>query len=227
VVLDDAPDEAAVRPLLPGPGAGAAAVVTSRTSLAGLASVQRIGVPLFTPAEALELLGLVIGADRLAGDLDAGRRIVAAGGLLPLAVRVGGLRLAVLRHLPLGEYADRLAEPDGVLDELAAGDLTVRARLADGWRDLPEPARGTVLRLGRLPLSRPFTLDDAAAALGCAPGQALRRLESLIDTGAVLSPGDEVTAHAARYTLPRLAQVYARELAAVGPAGGIPVLDRE
>ncbi|MDH6580166.1 BTAD domain-containing putative transcriptional regulator [Kitasatospora sp. MAP5-34] len=213
LVLDDAPNESAVRPLLPGAGASAA-LVTSRTPLAGLASVDRLGLPLYSPPEALDLLGRIIGPDRLAGDRAAAERIVAASGLLPLAVRVAGLRLAVLLHLPLREFADRLAEPHAVLDELAAGDLTVRSRLADCWRDLPEQVRTAVLRLCRLPLSRPFTRDDAATALGCDPGRALRRLEALVDTSVVISPSGEVTAHTAQYALPRLLHLYARELAA-------------
>ncbi|GAA2238188.1 hypothetical protein GCM10010430_19010 [Kitasatospora cystarginea] len=212
VILDDVPDEAAVRPLLPGAG-GSAALVTSRTSLAGLASAYRVNVPLYSQAEAVELLGRIIGAHRLRGDRVAAERIAAATGLLPLAVRVSGQRLAVLRHLPLGEYADRVAEPRAALDELAAGDLSVRERLAGGWRDLPESVRTALGRLGRLPVSRPFTVDDAAEAFGCGPGSALRQLEALIDTGVVLSPADEVSAHAALYNLPRLAHLYAREVA--------------
>ncbi|MDH6579914.1 BTAD domain-containing putative transcriptional regulator [Kitasatospora sp. MAP5-34] len=221
LVLDDAPDESAVRALLPGSWAGAA-IVTSRTQLAGLAPVHRVEVPPYSDEEALELLGRIIGGDRVRSDPDAARQIVAASGLLPLAVRVSGLRLAVLRHLPLAEYAARLADPGTVLDELAVGDIAVRPRLETGWRDLTEAGRRALLRLGRLPLALPFTLQDAAAALGCGLSAALRELEFLIDTGAVTSPAAEVTAHAVLYALPRLTQVYARERALAAeslPAG--------
>ncbi|GAA2132985.1 hypothetical protein GCM10009760_08630 [Kitasatospora kazusensis] len=213
LVLDDAPDESAARALLPGPGTSAA-IVTSRTQLAGLAAGHRIEVPPFGAGEALDLLGGIIGRARLDSDPEAAVRIVAAGGMLPLAVRASALRLAVLRHLPLAEYAARLAGPDSVLDELAAGDVAVRPRLAAGWRDLTEPGRRALVRLARLPLDEPFTLHEAAEALGCGEGGALRELECLIDSGAVTSPEAEVTAHAALYAVPRLIQVYARELAA-------------
>ncbi|MFE0465111.1 BTAD domain-containing putative transcriptional regulator [Kitasatospora sp. NPDC058965] len=183
LVLDDAPDESAARALLPGAGPSAA-VVTARTQLAGLAPVSRVALPPYSAAEALELLGRIIGPDRLRGDRTAAEQIVTASGMLPLAVRASGLKLAVLRHLPLREYAARLADPAAVLDELAAGDVAVRPRLALGWGELTEHGRAALLRLGRLPLAQPFTLTGAAAALECEEAAALRELEGLIGTGA-------------------------------------------
>ncbi|WP_051710536.1 AfsR/SARP family transcriptional regulator [Streptomyces sp. NRRL S-350] len=213
LVLDDAPGEAVVRELLPGSGPSAV-LVTSRSQLAGLASVRRVPVPPLAPAEALALLGRIVGTGRLGTDRAAAARIVDACGLLPLAVRVAGTRLAVLRHLPLAEYAARLEDPAGALDELVAGDVTVRARLDSGWQDLTDQGRLALARLAALPLSLLFTLPEAATALGRPEHLALRTLESLTDTGAVTSPTGEVTAHAALYALPRLTQLHARERAA-------------
>ncbi|GJF32097.1 hypothetical protein KNE206_47970 [Kitasatospora sp. NE20-6] len=231
LLLENAPDETAVRPLLPGTGAGAA-VVASRSWLAGLAGVHRIALAPLTVEEAMELLGRIIGPSRVRADRASARRIVEAGGLSPLAVRISGQRLAVLRHLPLSEYAARLAEPEAVMDELAVGDLAVRNRMADGWQALTDIGRSAMLRLGRLPLARPFTLGDAATALGCPEPAALRVLELLIHTGALVSPSTEVTAHAALYELPRLAHLYLRELGgreerAAAPAGAadMPVVN--
>ncbi|MEV8325699.1 BTAD domain-containing putative transcriptional regulator [Kitasatospora sp. NPDC056731] len=210
LILDDAPGEAVVRELLPGFGPSAT-LVTSRSQLAGLASVHRVTVPPFAPAEALDLLGRIVGTGRTGTDRAAAARIVEACGLLPLAVRVAGTRLAVLRHLPLAEYAARLADPAGALDELVAGDVTVRARLDSGWRDLSDQGRLALGRLAALPLSLLFTLPEAATALGRPERLALRTLEALTDTGAVTSPTGEVTAHAALYALPRLTHLHARE----------------
>ena len=212
LVLDDAPDESAVRMLLPCGGPGRV-LVTSRAQLAGLAAVQRVELPPYTAAEALELLARIIGAPRLARDPAAARRIVAAGGMQPLAVRVGSMRLAVLRHLPLAEYAERLAEPAATLGELAAGDLAVRPRLAASWQDLSDPDRASLLRLAGLALGVPFTVGQVAAALGCGAGEAQRRLERLIEAGAVGSPPEEAPADSARYTVPYLLHLYARERA--------------
>lgn len=209
VILDDAPDEGSVRPLIPDEGASAL-IVTARHALAGLQSAHRLLVPPFSQAEALHLLGQIVGMDRLRSDpLDA-ERIVTATGMLPLAIRASGQRLALLRHLPLAEYAARLSDPQTALGQLTAGDLAVADRLASTWGDLLGPAQNVLSRLAALPIA-PFTLDDAAAALDCGPGDALRELESLISAGVLVAPDYEVTSHAAWYELPRLMHIQARQ----------------
>ncbi|MFF3734292.1 BTAD domain-containing putative transcriptional regulator [Streptomyces sp. NPDC002476] len=210
VVFDDVPDEGTVRELLPGTGRGAF-VLTARGQLAGLAPVHRMALPPLAPAEALELLGRLIGPGRVGLDRAAALRIAESCGYLPLAVRVSGMRLAVMRHLPLAEYAERLADPDGALDELVAGDVSVRGRLAVGWQDLPPGSRPALARLARAVREGPFTLPEATAAFGCDERRALRTVESLIAAGAVTCPSGEVTAHAVLYELPRLTALYARE----------------
>jgi hypothetical protein len=209
-VLDDAPDEAAVRPLLPGSGRGRA-IVTARTQLAGLAPAHRVQVPALCAAEALDLLGRLVGTGRVLSDRPAAERVVTACGLLPLAVRTAGLKLAVLRHLPLAEFADRLADPGALLDELAVGDVRVRPHAAEEWERLSERHRSTLRRLAGLPLRGWFTADEAAAALGVEARGTQRELELMIEAGAVLPSESEVTAHAAVYSLPYLTHLYARE----------------
>lgn len=210
IVLDDVPDEASVRGLLPRSGPSSV-VLTARGQLAGLAPVHRIATAALADGEALELLGRLIGPGRLRTDPAAALRIVRACGALPLAVGVSGMRLAVLRHLPLAEYADRLADPSAALDELVAGDISVRLRMASGWQDLSVDDRRALGRLAGPAQDGGFTLDGAMEALGCGERAAIRTVESLIDAGAVTSPTGEVTAHAALYEVPRLLCLYARE----------------
>ncbi|MDX3375023.1 BTAD domain-containing putative transcriptional regulator [Streptomyces sp. ME02-6991-2A] len=210
IVLDDVPDEAFVRGLLPRSGPSSV-VLTARGQLAGLAPVHRIALGALADGEALELLGKLIGPGRLRTDPAAALRIVRACGALPLAVGVGGMRLAVLRHLPLAEYADRLGDPSAALDELVAGDISVRLRMASGWQDLSADDRRALGRLAGPAQEGGFTLDGAMEALGCGERAAIRTVESLIDAGAVTSPAGEVTAHAALYEVPRLLCLYARE----------------
>lgn len=220
LLLDGCVDEAAVRPLVPDTGASAV-LVTARTPLAGLTSAHRLETTPFDAAESLELLGRLVGRDRVSAGREAAEHIVAATGMLPLAVRVCGLKLAVRRYLPLDEYAKRLADDRMVLDELVAGDMDVRPRLASGWRDLSGADRSALVRLAALP-EGPFTLSQAAAILGCGQLDACRRLESLMDSGVVLAPDSEVTSHAALYELPRLIRAFAREqtVSHVPPASG-------
>ncbi|WP_406462495.1 NB-ARC domain-containing protein [Streptomyces sp. NBC_00111] len=218
IVLDDVADEASVRGLLPRSGR-CSVVLTARGQLAGLESVHRTALAAPGDDEALELLGTLIGEDRLRTDRPAALRIVRACGGLPLAVAVGGMRLAVLRHLPLAEYADRLDDPTSALDELVAGDVSVRSRLAAGWRDLSADNRGALVRLAGDAGDGAFTLERAMAALDRDERGTIRAVEALIDTCAVTSPAGEVTAHAALYEVPRLLCLYAREAAGPGTTG--------
>ncbi|WP_424217574.1 BTAD domain-containing putative transcriptional regulator (plasmid) [Streptomyces sp. BI20] len=186
VLLDDAPEESAVRSLLPGAGPSRV-LITSRARLTGLGPLHRVELGPCAPDEALALLDRVIGGDRVRAERAAAERIATAVGRLPLALRVAGSRLAALDPLPLHRYADRLERGPAPLDELAAGDLTVRDRLAAWCRDLPEPARHALDRLGTLP-GPLFSLADAAAALGRTEDEAERVLESLVEAGVTTRP---------------------------------------
>ncbi|MEU3224918.1 BTAD domain-containing putative transcriptional regulator [Streptomyces sp. NPDC006976] len=218
LVLDDAPDAAALGPLLP-PSGPTAALVTSRSRLPGLEAAHRTELPPLSPDEALGLLGGIIGRTRAAAEPAAAARIVAATGLLPFALRAAGNRLCVLRHMPLGQYADRLEHPAEALDELASGGVGVRTRLAGTWARLPLPARDTLDALAALP-GPAFSLPTAARALGVEGRAAQRALENLIDVGVLPPPPcPEVTAHTeaaeecVRYELPWLTLLFAREQA--------------
>ncbi len=217
VILDDVPDERAVRPLLPYGGHGRV-LLTARGQLGGLAPVHRIPVPPLGAAEALQLLAGLVGQSRVRADREAALRIVRACGGSPLAVRVSGMRLAVLRHVPLREFADRLTDPAGALDELTSGDVSVRRWLAQGWEALPRDCGRNAGRLATGTGDGPFGLSEAAEALGCDERHAVRVVEALIDAGMVTSPCGEVTAHAAQYELPYLVRLYAR-----GGGQGAPV----
>ncbi|MER5963679.1 BTAD domain-containing putative transcriptional regulator [Streptomyces sp. NPDC002057] len=218
VILDDVPEESAVRPLLPC-GGRSRVLLTARGQLGGLAPVHRVSVPPLGTAEAVQLLAGLVGLPRVRADREAALRIVRACGGSPLAVRVSGMRLAVLRHVPLREFADRLTDPDGALDELTSGDVSVRRWLDRGWEALPEECGRDAGRLAAGTGDGPFGLADAAEALGCDERHAVRVVEALIDAGMVTSPGGEVVAHAAQYEMPHLIRLYAR-----GAWHGAPVL---
>ncbi|MFE1285823.1 BTAD domain-containing putative transcriptional regulator [Streptomyces sp. NPDC058751] len=220
LLLDDAPDASALGPLLP-PSGTAAALVTSRGRLPCLEPAHRVELPPLPPDEGLDLLGAIIGRSRLTAERAAAKRVAAATGYLPFALRAAGNRLSVLRHMPLGQYADRLEHPLEALDELASGGLGVRARLAGTWARLPAPARDSLHALAALP-DTSFVLPAAARALGKDGREAQRALEELIDVGVLPPPSPpEVTAHTAtapeavRYELPWLTLLFAREQAAV------------
>jgi DNA-binding SARP family transcriptional activator len=210
-VLDDAPDEALVRRLLPGRGASVT-IVTSHRTLGGLESVCRIHLGEFSHAEAQELLRRALGEARGAHASDDVRRIIARCGGEPLVIRLVAAKLTVLRHLSLRGFADHLDRVADVLGELAISDMSVRVRLERCYRGLPPHQREAFARLGSLAKS-PFGQDEALAVLGGLPEPAGRVFEELIDANLIGAVADqEVTAHSVAYAMPRPAYLYAAGL---------------
>ncbi|RJQ67999.1 SARP family transcriptional regulator [Pseudonocardiaceae bacterium YIM PH 21723] len=144
VVLDHVRDPHAVRLLLPaGPGSGVLA--TSRYPLSGLDGVARLELDGLAGGDGLTLLAQAPGAERIAADPAAARRLVALVGGLPLALRIAGGRLAARPSLEIGTFATLLT--NDLLNELSGGDrqLDIRRRLAADWRRL-RPRDRTALR---------------------------------------------------------------------------------
>ena len=139
IVLDDAAAERQVTPLLPGAGR-CAVIVTSRARLTGLPGAHWIELDILGPHQALELLGQVIGADRVSREYEAAAALARTVGGLPLALRIVAARLAARPHWSLASMVERLANERHRLDELAHGEMTVRASLSLthdglGWAD--------------------------------------------------------------------------------------------
>jgi tetratricopeptide (TPR) repeat protein len=208
VVLDNARDEAQVRPLLPG-DRSCAVVITSRSRLAGLEGAAMIAVDALPAGEAIELLGKIAGAARVAAEPGAARVIVEACGCLPLAVRVAGARLAARPDWPLAEMAARLSRERGRLDELRAGDLDVRASLALGYASLPPQARQAFRMLGVLK-SGDFAVWPLAALLDLPAGAASRLAEQLANAHLLQVQGLDAAGQP-RYRFHDLVRDFARE----------------
>jgi transcriptional regulator with XRE-family HTH domain len=149
VVLDDAVDEAQVRRLLPGT-AGCGVLATSRARLSSLEGARLVDLDVLTPGQAVELLGRIAGAARVAAEPEAAAAIVGYCGRLPLAVRIAGAKLVGRPHWSLDRLAALLADERGRLDQLAAGDLEVRASVALSYQALTGEQQRTFRLLGLL-----------------------------------------------------------------------------
>ncbi|MGN9836953.1 BTAD domain-containing putative transcriptional regulator [Nonomuraea sp. H19] len=210
VVLDDAADEAQVRPLLP-TGPGSLTLVTSRSSLPGLEAARAYELGVLDEDEAVAMLGGVAGHERVVAEPEAARRIAGLCGHLPLALRIAGSRLARKPGWTLDHLAERLRDERRRLDELSAGDLAVRGSLALGYRGLPDPERRLLRDLGAL--SAP---DFASWVLGA-------DLEPLAQAGLLQSRGlDE--AGQERYGWHDLTRLFAAERLAEEDGGPAAVL---
>ncbi|SDJ27745.1 DNA-binding transcriptional activator of the SARP family [Lentzea albidocapillata subsp. violacea] len=128
VVLDDAATEGQVLPLLPG-SSTCAVVVTSRSRLTGLPGARQVELDVLDAGQSLRMLGLVVGEQRVAREPEAAAALVRTVGGLPLALRIIAARLAARPHWTLASMVLRLASERHRLDELAHGELTIRASL--------------------------------------------------------------------------------------------------
>ncbi|MEU3742299.1 BTAD domain-containing putative transcriptional regulator [Streptomyces sp. NPDC032198] len=210
LVLDDAASESQVRPLLPG-SATCGVLITARARLGALPCTHRADLDVLDTEPGTELLGRVAGERRVREEPDAARRIVELCGGLPLAIRIAGARLATRRHWTARMLADRLADERHRLDELAVGDLEVRAGLGMSYRALDAPARTALRRLGLL--AAPDVAAWVVTALLDVPeAEADRVVEQLIDAQLLHCTGVD-RAGQPRYRPHDLVRVYAAERA--------------
>lgn len=209
MVLDNAADERQVRPLLPS-GAGCAVVVTGRRRLAGL-SAHHVGLDVLGPEQALMLLARVAGEEQVAAEIAVAGDIVRLCGHLPLAIRIAGARLAAQVHWSLGHLADRLRQERRRLDELAVGDLSVRASLALSYGALPSDTRRAFRLLGLVDAPDVAAWVLTAVLGGTAP-DAERHIDRLVDARLLACVGTDGRGRL-RYRFHDLVRLYARECA--------------
>ncbi|MER6349597.1 ATP-binding protein [Streptomyces sp. NPDC001595] len=203
VVLDNAADEAQVRPLLPATGA-VLTVITSRRLLTGLEGVARLPLPPLPDAEARDLLEQLItgpaGAGRAA---DAVSRLAHSCGNLPLALRIVGNRLASRPDWSPDRLAARLENEERRLDALTAGDLEVTAAFELSYTQLSGAAQQLFRRLSLMP--GPHCGPQLASVLGGLPDADTEdALDELVELGLVQS------GFTARYRLHDLIRIFAR-----------------
>ncbi|MFC5667838.1 BTAD domain-containing putative transcriptional regulator [Kitasatospora misakiensis] len=198
VLLDNAASAEQTAPLLPG-ARTCAVLVTSRVWLTGLPGAHHLHLDAMEPAEALDLLAAVAGRARTEAEPEAATAIVTACGLLPLAIRVVGSRLAADPAQSLAGLADEQTR----LAELAYHHTAVEPVLALSYARL-DPEHARALRLLALPDTPVLGLGPAAALLDRSPARTRALLETLVDLNLLNSPAAD------RYGLHDLLRAFAR-----------------
>jgi len=211
VVLDNAADASQVRPLLP-TSAGCLAVVTSRavlTSLTVVDGARRIGLGLFTQREAEELVAAVVGPDRASAEPIAVAELVRLCARLPLALRVATARLAIRRHVLIGEHVADLGRAGRLLEVLGrTGDERIAVRTLFDWSyDQLDTGQARLFRWLGLHPALEFGEYAVAVLTGADTTTAHRVLESLADLHLV-EPVDR-----GRYRMHALLHAYAADRA--------------
>ncbi|MGW0135775.1 ATP-binding protein [Streptomyces sp. NPDC003299] len=193
LVLDNARDEAQVRPLLPGAG-GALVLITSRRMLTGLDDVHRLPLGRLEPAESAAFLTSLVGEERATAEPEALQEVARLCAHLPLALRVAGNWLATRTGWSVRRLADRLAREERRLDALTAGDVRVAAAFDLSYRQLTPTAARLFRRLSLVPGP-----DVGAACAARLTGQDLYdtedTLEELVEAGLLGVTGDRYRLH--------------------------------
>lgn len=204
VVLDNAADEAQVRPLLTDTP-GCLTVITSRKSLTGLEGVRRLRVGLLTGAECVELLSTIVGAERVKAETEAAAELVDLCGYLPLAVRIVGNRLASRPSWSVELLVDALRDVNARLFALSAGDLQVRTAFEMSYRRLSSHAARLFRRLVVVP-GPSFGFDLARQLADVAGPSPWALLDELAEANLI-----QPAAVSARYQYHDLIRLFAAE----------------
>jgi len=217
ILLDNASDAAQVRPLLPG-SSGCMVIVTSRSSLAGLAAsdgarILRLGP--MTEDESTSLLRAKLGSERLAAEPDAVIDLITSCGGLPLALTVAAARAVEQQGHPLSVLASQLTDLKDRLDLLETGDeaTSLRAVLSLSLRQLTAPASRTLALLA-VHAGPGITIPAAASLTAIPVSQARKYIFELVNASLIIEhmPG--------RYQLHDLIHAYAAEHAEATLAPG-------
>jgi DNA-binding SARP family transcriptional activator/tetratricopeptide (TPR) repeat protein len=150
ILLDNARDEAQVRPLLPG-APTCLVLVTSRRRLAGLDDADHFTLDTLAVDEAVRLFRAVAGRDRDLGDDATVEQIVARCGYLPLAVRIAAARLRASRAWTGPKLLERLRDAQDRLAELDDGERSVAGAFRLSYEQLRPELRRAFTLLGLHP----------------------------------------------------------------------------
>ncbi|MBB1245156.1 tetratricopeptide repeat protein [Streptomyces durbertensis] len=210
VVLDDATDEAQIRPLLPS-SPDCAVLITGRTRLCGLEAAHHVHLEVFDSSDAVELFKRIAGANLPRDDQASTREITQLCGHLPLAVRIAAARFAQHSRGDLAWFARRLTDERRRLDILVAGDLEVRANLEVSYQGLGARERQAFCLLGLVDTTD-FAAWVLAPLLDTTVDEAEDIVEELVNAQLLDIVDSDVGGHT-RYRYHDLVRLYARERA--------------
>ncbi|SDJ53713.1 Helix-turn-helix domain-containing protein [Actinokineospora alba] len=204
VVLDNAADEAQVRPLLAS-GERGLTIVTCRRVLAGLEAARWLMLHVLPAESAIDLLTSIVGEDLVRNEPEAANEVVALCGSLPLAVRIVGNRLAARRGWSLAHLVRQLRDERMRLDSLSAGDLQLRSAFEVSLRRLSPMAQVVFRRLALIPGAH-FDHDMAAVSVGVAVDKIDLYLDELVEASLL-----NVTSASRHLQFHDLLRLFARE----------------
>ncbi|NUT46056.1 MAG: tetratricopeptide repeat protein [Saccharothrix sp.] len=208
VVLDDATSVEQVRLLVPS-GHDSVVVVSGRARLGPLAAdgAKFAEVRHLTQTESVVLLQRLVGKERIDAEPEQARRLAGLCGGLPIAVCVGGARLASRPRWTVEKAVTDLLDERRRLAHLSyQEELSVKTVFDVAYQSLsPQAAR--LYRLLGLHPGPDFHTRLAAASLGRTPDEGERLVDELMEASLLEERGDD------RYAFHDLVRLHAREQA--------------
>ncbi|NET59074.1 MAG: tetratricopeptide repeat protein [Symploca sp. SIO2E6] len=179
VLLDNAHDEAQLRPLLPdSPTCGV--LVTTRKQLANLEQATVVNLEVMTEVDALALLQHLVRVEQSEAELAASKNLINLCHGLPLAISITAGTLQNKPNSILPAYTHQLADERQRLAQLYLRDLAVRASLALSYQEL-DATTARLFRLLGLLSGTNFALPLAAALLDESPAVAQKSVQHLVE----------------------------------------------
>jgi DNA-binding SARP family transcriptional activator len=185
LVLDDAASTAQVRPLIPS-GPGSLTLVTAVRRFVDLAGSRWTTLLPLAPEESVDLMGRLVGHERLAAEPGPTARLAGACSHQPLAVRVAAARLADRPSWTVAEIEQQLYDDLDQPVVMHADCKIVDAPFRRASAGLREDQRDAFHRLSHLP-EGPFTVEAAARALCRDTSSTRALLEDLLDAHLVVA----------------------------------------
>jgi tetratricopeptide (TPR) repeat protein/transcriptional regulator with XRE-family HTH domain len=209
IVLDNARDEAQVRPLLPGVSS-CVVLVTGRGQLAGLVAAEGarpLTLDVLSEAEARQLLDSHLGDERVVAEAAEVAELVALCARLPLALAITAARAALHPVFPLASLVAGLRDIRQRLDWLDSGDQAADIRAVFSWsyRLLGEPAARMFRLLGAHP-GPDISATTAASLAAVSRPEARAALSDLTRANLLQEPAP------GRFALHDLLHAYAADL---------------
>ncbi|MFI5779959.1 BTAD domain-containing putative transcriptional regulator [Nocardia sp. NPDC051570] len=208
LVLDDVMTMRQVGPLLSAAPAGWSILLTGCAAVGAVDSRSHLLLGRLPESGAVDLLGRLVGADRVDADRAAAARLARLCEHTPLALRIAAGKLSARPDWRLADFAERLADAHARLDLLTHGEASLRDRLAACRARLMRGNDAAGLRalelLGALDLPM-VTEMDLVMLLDSAPAAAHLIAERLVDVGLLES------LELGRYLVPASVRLLARE----------------
>ncbi len=190
VILDNAVSYAQVNPILPS-AEGTLTLITTRNDLAGLSGTDYVSLSMLGEESALELLGKVLGEDRVLREREKALRVVRICGGLPLALRVVAGRMLSRPKWSFGHVERRLSEQSRRFRELQMDGQDVEAAIDLSYQSLNPDQRRAFLLLGVL-IGTTVDLHGAAALMDMEPEDADDLLQGLVGVCLLEEPDGDV-----------------------------------